>query len=147
MAVKPIPDGWHVVTPYLLVPDTQAQIEFIVDGLGGREIMAMRTPDGAPMHAETELGDSKIMMGLASEQFRAMPSMLYVYVEDVDAVYRQALDIGGESLQEPKDQSYGDRTAAVKDVNGNHWYLATHIEDLSDEELHRRSDEAMKEGG
>jgi uncharacterized glyoxalase superfamily protein PhnB len=147
MAVKPIPDGYHTVTPYLVVADTQAQLEFIVNALGGTEVSAMRLPDGTPMHAETQLGDSKVMLGMSAPEFPPLPAMLYVYVADVDRAYQQAVGAGGESLQEPQDQFYGDRTAAVKDPNGNKWYLATHVEDVSEEEMEQRGAKAMQQAG
>jgi len=147
MPVKPIPDGFHTVTPYLLVPDTQAQLEFIIHALGGSEVYAMRTPDGTLMHAEVQLGSSKVMMGQATGEYPPMPTMLYLYVADVDAAYQQAVGAGGESLQEPKDEFYGDRTAAVEDVNGNKWYLATHVENVSEEEMEKRAAKAMQQAG
>ena len=147
MAVKPIPDGYHTVTPYLIVADTTAQLDFIVNALGGSEVYAMRTPDGTPMHAEAQLGDSKIMLGMAGgEAYPPLPAMLYVYVADVDAAYTRAMKAGAESVQAPTDMFYGDRTATVKDPNGNKWSLATHIEDLSEAELGKRAAEAMAQG-
>lgn len=147
MAVKPIPDGYHTVTPYLIVPDTRAQLAFIVNALGGRENYAMRLPDGTPMHAEAQLGGSKVMLGMAAGEVPPMPAMLYVYIEDVDSAYQRAVAAGGQSLQEPQNQFYGDRTAAVKDPNGNHWYLATHVEDLSEQEMQARAEAAMQQAG
>lgn len=147
MAVKPIPEGYHSITPYLLVPDTGAQLDFIVNALGGSEVFSMHMPDGTLMHAETQLGDSKVMLGLSMGEHQPLTAMLYFYVPDVDAVYKQALGAGGESIQEPKDQFYGDRTAAVQDPNGNQWYLATHVEDVSKEEMDKRAKEAMGQAG
>ena len=126
-------------------------MEFITKALNGKELFAMRTPDGRIMHAEAQIGDSKVMMGQAGGEHKPMPCMLYVYVRAVDTSYKRAMrwlkknsgGVGG-SLQEPKDEFYGDRTAAVRDPNGNSGYLATHVEDVNEQEMARRGAEAMK---
>ena len=114
----------------------------------------MRTPDGKIMHAEAQIGDSKVMLGQSGGEHQPMPCMLYVYVRSVDTSYKRAVrwlkknsKNAGGPLQEPKNEFYGDRTGAVRDPNGNIWYLATHVEDVSEEELAKRSAEAMKQGG
>jgi uncharacterized glyoxalase superfamily protein PhnB len=111
----------------------------------------MRTPDGKIMHAEAQIGDSKVMLGQAHGENQPMPCMLYLYVRAVDTSYKRAVrwlkknsKTAGGSVQEPKDEFYGDRVGAVRDPNGNLWYLATHVEDVSEEELGRRAQEAMK---
>ena len=125
MAVKPIPDGYHTVTPYLLVPDVPRQIEFLKEAFDARETHRSATPDGTVNHAEVQIGDSRIMMGQAQEKWPAMPTMLYLYVEDVDAWYHRALQAGGVSVQDVADAPYGDRVGGVKDPFDNQWWLAT----------------------
>jgi uncharacterized glyoxalase superfamily protein PhnB len=140
--VKPIPDGYQSVIPYLVVGDAAAQIDFMKRALGAQEIMRLMNPDGKIGHTEMRIGDSVVMLGEASEQWKPMPCMLYLYVTDVDAVYRRTVEAGGVSIKEPQDQFYGDRTAGVTDMNGNQWWLGMHIEDISTEELQRRHAEA-----
>lgn len=136
--VKAIPEGYQAVIPYLVVDHADEVIRFIKQAFGATETFAMKNPDGSAGHTELRIRDSVIMLGAAREQWKALPAMLYLYVEDVDAVYAHALAAGGKSIQAPADQFYGDRTAAVADVSGNQWWLATHKEDLSMEELERR---------
>ncbi len=140
MAVKPIPEGFHTVTPYLIVENPDEVISFLREAFGAEELFRMSGPDGGVWHAEVQLGDSRLMLGGASEQWPAMPAVLYVYVEDVDATYRRALAAGATSVMEPADQFYGDRHGGVRDLAGNQWWIATHIEDVTPEELERRRD-------
>ncbi len=144
MAVKPIPEGSHTVTPYLIVEDAARVIEFAKQTFGANETERMTEPGGRIMHAEIRVGDSLIMLGEPMGKFQPMPTMLYVYVPDTDATYRKALQAGGESVMEPADQFYGDRNAGVKDPCGNMWWIATHKEDVAPEEMRRRAAEAMK---
>ena len=139
MAVKPIPEGFHTVTPYLVAKDAAALIDFITRGLGGQEKFVMKRPDGSIGHAEMIVGDSHVMIGQAGGANPAFPAMLYLYVRDVDATFKQAVAAGGQSLHEPSTQFYGDRHGAVTDSNGNQWWIATHVEDVSQEELERRA--------
>jgi uncharacterized glyoxalase superfamily protein PhnB len=130
MAIKPIPDGYNRVQPYLLVRDVLKQIDFLTNTFGAREIMHTTGGSGGT-HAEVRIGESVIMMGGDnSPGWTPMPSALYVYCEDVDTVYRRALATGGISLEEPADKPYGDRVAGVKDSAGNIWWIATHIADI-----------------
>ena len=99
----------------------------------------MMGPDGLVMHASLRIGDSMVMLTDAREQWPAQLTGLYLYVPDVDAWYRRAIAAGAESMGEPKDQFYGDRMCGVKDPSGNTWWIATHVEDVSDEELMRRT--------
>ena len=142
MAVKPIPEGYHTVTPYLIGHGTAELIGFLKESFGAQEKERHMRPDGAIMHAEVRIGDSIVMMGEASDEFKAMPTSIHLYVEDVDAAYKRALQAGGTSLREPADQFYGDRSAGVVDACGNQWWLATHVEDVSRQEMQRRQ-EAM----
>lgn len=140
MAVQPIPPGFHTVTPHLTVDDGDAMVEFLKRAFDGRELFpASRRPDGSLAHAQLRIGDSNLMVGQGSAQWPPMPCSLYLYVPNVDAVYRQALAAGGTSVREPTDEFYGDRSAGVKDMCGNYWWIATHIEDVSPEELARRA--------
>ena len=143
MAVKPIPDGYHTVTPYLLVDDVNREIEFLTEAFGASVDHHMKGPDGAGEHAEVRIDDSAVMMGKARDAFKAMPCMIYLYVPDADATYKQALGAGATSLQEPQDMFYGDRNAGVKDPHGNMWWIATHKEDLTPEEIEKRAETAM----
>ncbi len=144
MAVKPIPDGYHTVTPYLMTPGAAELIEFAKRAFGATERFRMAGPDGTIVHAEIQIGDSVVMVSDGSPEYPPMPSLLHLYVEDVDAAYAEALAAGAESLREPEDQFYGDRSGGVKDVFGNQWWLATHVEDVSPDEIRRRQ-EALAE--
>ena len=139
MVVKPIPAGYHTVTPYLVVSGAAQLIDFMKQVFAAEELSRMARPDGTIMHAEVKIGDSRVMLGEASGEAAAMPAMIHLYVEDMDAVYQKALQAGATSLREPEDQFYGDRLGGVKDAFGNQWWLATHIEDVSPEEMARRA--------
>jgi uncharacterized glyoxalase superfamily protein PhnB len=140
MPVKPIPDGYHSVTPYLAVEGAARLIDFLKQTFDAQEVERMMSPDGNVRHAEVKIGDSIVMLGEASGQWKPMPSILYVYVNDTDATYHRALQAGATSTREPTDQFYGDRNAGVLDPCGNQWWIATHIEDISPEELRRRAE-------
>lgn len=137
MSVKPIPDGYHSVTPFLNVHGAEQAIDFLVRAFGAEERSKMKTPSGAVAHAEVRIGDSVVML---SEATATAPttSMLLLYVSDCDAVYAKALAAGAKSHMEPKDQPWGDRFARVVDPFGNDWSIATHIEDISRDEMDRR---------
>ena len=145
MAVNPIPEGFHNVTPYLVVREVPKLLDFLKQVFKAQEIMRMPTPDGTIMHAEVRIGDSPIMMGEARGEHKPMPGSIYLYVDDTDATYQRALQAGGTSLMEPANQFYGDRGASVVDPVGNHWFIATHIEDVQPEELARRAEAYMKQ--
>ena len=140
MAVKAIPDGYHSVTPYLIVKGAEQLIDFLKEAFGAQETFRMPGPEGI-MHAEVRIGDSAVMMSDAMAEFGPMPTMIHLYVEDVDAVYKRALEAGATPVQELKDQFYGDRAGGVRDAFGNLWYIATHVEDVPFEELERRQRE------
>jgi uncharacterized glyoxalase superfamily protein PhnB len=144
MAVKAIPEGYHAITPYLVATGASKLVDFLKQAFDAQEIFRMPAPDGSIMHAEIKIGDAMVMLGEASEQWKPMPCALCLYVQDADAVYRRALQAGATSLMEPTDQFYGDRQGGVKDPSGNTWWIATHKEDVSPEELKRRSEEHMK---
>src|SRR6187551_2862415 len=140
MAVKPIPEGYHTVTPYLMVKDAPAFIDFLNHAFDAKEIFRSTTPDGSLMHAEVKLGDSMIMLTEASEKYPPAHSYYYLYVPDVDASYKKALEAGAKSEMEPADQFYGDRSAGVKDPFGITWWIGTHVEDVSSEEMQKREE-------
>lgn len=130
MTVKPIPEGFHTITPYLLVPDVARLIDFLKQALDAREIYRSEAPDGTVNHAQVQIGDSMVMMGQARDEWKPMPTMLYLYVEDVDAWYHRALQAGGTSVRELTDEPYGDRVGGVKDPFDNQWWIATHKVDM-----------------
>lgn len=140
---NPIPDGYHTVTPYLVVKGVADLIEFIKEVFDGEEIWITPRPDGSIQHARVRVGDSPIMMGEPVGDITPMPATLYVYVDDPDATYERALKAGATSVRAPADQFYGDRNAGVQDASGNQWWMAAHKEDVSPEELAKRlSDQA-----
>jgi uncharacterized glyoxalase superfamily protein PhnB len=141
MAVKPIPDGYHTVTPYLTVADAEAQIDFLQKAFGAEETYRHTDDKGRVGHAEVRVGSSMLMIGQARDQWTPKPACFYLYVEDVDALYKRAVAAGGKKLQEPANQPYGDRSGGVEDSLGNQWWIGTHIEDVSPEEIQRRYSE------
>ncbi|MGH2500066.1 MAG: VOC family protein [Candidatus Limnocylindria bacterium] len=146
MPVNAVPAGYHTVTPYLLVRGAERLIRFLQEAFGAEEIERVPGPSGRISHAEVKIGDSVVMMGEPSDPATVTSTMLYLYLEDVDKVYARALRAGGTSVQEPKNEFYGDRTAAVEDHAGNKWYIATHVEDVPTDELARRAAELAPTG-
>lgn len=142
--VNPIPENYQRVIPYLIVKGAAGLMDFLKNVFNAEEIERMEMPDGTIAHGEVRIGDSVIMVSEASEMYAANPTMLYVYVEDVDAVYKTALEYGATSVKEPADQFYGDRSCMVTDDTGNSWGIASHVEDVSPEEMGRRAAEAMQ---
>ena len=138
MAVKKIPEGYGTVTPYLVVSDAAKLLDFIKSAFGAQELFRMEGPNGRIAHAEAQIGTSRVMVGEPMEPGRDTRAMLHLYVEDCDAMYAAALDAGATSDRVPADQFYGDRSAGVKDPFGNYWYVSTHVEDVSPEEMERR---------
>ena len=144
--VKPIPEGYHTLTPYLVVDGAEKIIRFMKEAFGAQPVFEpMVRPDGKVMHAEFRIGDSIVMISDASERAKATSAMLHVYVPNVDEVYQKALKAGGTSVMEPSDMFYGDRSGGVTDAAGNHWHIGTHIEDVSPAELKKRATEFMKQ--
>ena len=125
----------HTITPYLLVDGADDLIAFMQDAFGAELQARHLRPDGKVMHAQIRVGDSRIEMGDANDQFKAFPVALHVYIDDVDGVYARALAAGATTTHPLTDQPYGDREAGVKDRWGNVWYLATHQENVTEEEL------------
>ena len=141
MAVKPIPDGYQTVTPYLTVADAEAQIKFLKQAFGAEETFRHTDDKGKVWHAEVRLGTSMVMIGQARDQWTPRPAGFYLYVEDVDAVYKRAVAAGGKPMREPTNEAYGDRSGGVEDSQGNQWWVGTHVEDVSPEEIQRRYSE------
>ena len=136
--VQPVPQGYNSVTPYLIVDGASKLIDFIKQTFSAQERDRAPGPKGRIGHAEMKIGDSIIMLSDSTDEWKPMPGNLYVYVDDVDTVYRRALAAGALTIREPKDQFYGDRSASVKDSFGNIWGIATHIEDVPPDEMQRR---------
>ena len=147
MAVKPIPEGYHTITPYLVVRGAQKTIDFAKNAFGAEVVFEpMKRPDGTILHGEFKVGDSRIMISDATEEHPAKQTMLYVYVPDVDAVFQKAIKAGGKSLHEPMDQFYGDRSGSVQDAAGNHWEIGTHKEDVAPDEIRKRAKKMFEQG-
>ena len=140
MRVKPIPKGYHTVTPYLVVEGVAKLIDFLKKAFDAKEKVQMTRPDGSIGHAEVKIGDSIVMMGDAMGDYKAMPATLYLYLKNTDAAYKRALAAGATSAMEPQDMFWGDRNAGVKDPFGNQWWIATHKENVSPKEMKKRSE-------
>jgi PhnB protein len=149
MATKPIPEGYNTVTPYLAVDDAAEAIEYYKEAFGAKESVRMLTPDGRIGHAELEIGDSHVMLSdpfpqastKSPKELGGTSVNIMTYVEDTDAAYKQAIDAGATSLMEPDDMFWGDRFSLVQDPFGHSWTIATHVEDVSPEEMQKRSEE------
>ena len=141
---NPVPQGFGTVTPFLCVTDAVKLIDFLKHAFAAEVTFRMDGPDGSVAHAEVKIGDSKVMIGQVPPE-RAMRAMLHLYVPNTDAVYNSAIAAGATSIREPADQFYGDRSGGVRDIWGNEWWMATHIEDVSPEEMERRM-KAMSAG-
>ena|SRR5437868_11392049 len=143
---KPIPDGYHTATPYLIVDGAARAIEFYKEAFGAKEMMRMAEPSGRVGHAEIKIGNSAIMladefpeMGARSPKaLGGTPVSLMLYVEDVDKVFARAISAGGKETRPVKDQFYGDRMGSLADPFGHEWHIATHKEDVSPEEMKGR---------
>ena len=149
--VSPIPAGYHSVTPYLVLDGAAKAIDFYKQAFDATELFRMPMPDGKVAHAEIKIGNSPVMLADASEEFKGpssfggTPVSLMIYVEDVDRVFRQALAQGATQLRPVVDQFYGDRSGTLSDPFGHVWSIATHVEDVSEEEIARRM-AAMPQG-
>ena len=146
-SVKPIPDGYTAVTPYLTIKGAAAALDFYKKAFGAEEAFRMNTPDGKVMHAEIRIGGAVIMLHDEMPEWKALSpqtigdsaSSIMLYVNDVDAVMKRALDAGATLMMEAADQFYGDRCGGVKDPFGHKWSIATHVEDVAPDEIARRA--------
>jgi PhnB protein len=141
--VNPIPQGFHTITPYLIVSDASRLIDFIKKSFNATEIDRFET-DNTILHAILQIGDSKIMISDSNQNMKPMPCFLYLYVDNVDETFQRAIAAGAISMREPTDEFYGDRGAGVLDFAGNNWYIATHKKDVSRDELKRLAEEQIK---
>jgi PhnB protein len=151
MATKPIPDGYHTVTPYLAVDDAARAIEYYAKAFGAKELGRMDAPGGKVGHAELQIGDSRIMLSDPFPQSSTRPpkelggttGSVFMYVEDVDAVVKRAVDAGATITMEPDNMFWGDRFGTITDPFGHVWSIATHVEDVPPEEMAERARTAM----
>lgn len=155
MPVSPIPEGYHSVTPYLILKDAAAAIEFYKKALGAVELYRMEAPGGKIGHAEIKIGDSPVMLAdeypdmgyKGPESLGGTSVSLMVYVADVDKIYPRAIAAGGKELRPLQNQFYGDRSGTLSDPFGHVWTISSHVEDVSEEEMAKRAEAAMKEAG
>lgn len=155
MSAKPVPEGYHTVTPYLTLKNAPAAIDFYKKAFGAVELMRLAGPDGTIMHAEIKIGDSPIMLAEEMPQYGnkspqalgGSPVGLAVYIPDVDAAFSKAVAAGAAVERPVMDQFYGDRSGTVKDPFGHTWTLATHTEDVSAAEIERRFAAFMAKAG
>jgi PhnB protein len=139
MPVKPVPEGYHTVTPLISVKGAGRLIDFLKEGFRATEIYRFNADDGSVMHAELKIGDSIVMLGEMMEGSPPMITALYLYVPDADATFKAAVQAGGKPIEKPEVRFWGDRAGSVGDFAGNMWWIATHVEDVSPEELSRRA--------
>ena len=147
MNVKPIPEGYHSVTPYLIVSGASDAIAFYKKALGAQEVMRLADPGGKVHHAEIKIGDSRIMLADEHPEIQALspktvggsPVSIHLYVEDVDAAVERAVAAGAKLVRPVADQFYGDRVGGIEDPFGYRWFIATRKEDLTMDEIHRRA--------
>lgn len=139
-----IPTGFHAVTPYFILKDAPKFIAFMQEVFAAKEVFRFAGPDGRIHHASMKIDGSMIELSEGSPEYPAMPLSIHLYVPDVDAVYERALKAGAVSKGAPQNQFYGERSADVEDPCGNRWFIATHLEDLSPDELTRRAAEQGK---
>jgi len=148
---KPIPQGYHTVTPYLVIRDCAKAIEFYKQAFGAQEHVCMRTPEGKIMHAEIRIGDSTVMMGeehpkmdyWSPQKYGGTSVGIMLYVENADAVFAQAVKAGATPLMPPADMFWGDRYGKLNDPFGHQWSIATHQWDLTPEEMEQAASKAM----
>ena len=144
--VKPIPEGYHSVTPYLIIKGAAEAIEYYKKSFGATELFRMPTPDGKIGHAELKIGDSPIMLSdehpdlghVGPQTLGGTPVGIMIYVDDVDTIYKRAISGGGQEVKPLQDQFYGDRSGTLKDPFGHMWTVATHVEDVAPEEMEKR---------
>jgi PhnB protein len=154
-SVKPIPEGYHSITPYLCIKDAAKALDFYKEAFGAQELFRMAQPDGRIGHAEIQIGDSRLMIAdecpdmefRSPQTYGGSPVGIHLYVEDVDATVNMALVAGAKLVKQVNDQFYGDRNGTVEDPFGHRWFISTHIEDLSQEEICIRLEAQRAAGG
>jgi len=150
-AAKPVPDGYHSITPSLVLDNAAQTIDWYKNALGAQEVSRSVGPDGKIMHAELKIGDSRFMMndvmmgGKGPQAFGGSPASLWLFVEDSDALYNRAVGAGAKVIMPIADQFWGDRAGAVADPAGYHWWIATRKEDLTPAEMQQRAAEFFKQ--
>jgi len=152
--VKPVPEGYHTVTPYLIVKGAAGAIEFYKKAFGATELLRMPDPSGKIGHAEIKIGDSPIMLAdefpergvLSPQTIGGSPVSILLYVENVDVLFKQAVAAGAKVTRPLQDQFYGDRMGGLTDPFGHQWHVATHVEDVAPEELKKRAAAAAHGG-
>jgi uncharacterized glyoxalase superfamily protein PhnB len=151
MSAKPIPEGYHTLTPFLIVRNAARAIEFYKQAFGAQERGVAKGPDGKVMHAEVKIGDSVIMLSdeypefgsLSPQSVGGSPMGLHIYIENVDAAFDRAVKAGAQVEMPVMDQFWGDRYGKLKDPFGHKWSIATHVNDMSADEMKRSMDDAM----
>lgn len=136
--IKPVPEGYETVIPYLVVDQAADVVDFLTRAFDAQTIMALRRSDGTVGHTELTVGRSTVMLSDATAEWAAMPARVFLYVDDVDARFALAIRSGGAPVMEPADTDHGDRMACVVDAGGNEWWIASRIENLSPDELQAR---------
>lgn len=153
--VKPVPDGYHTVTPYLACADAAQAIAFYKKAFGAKELLRVPGPGGKIGHAELRIGDSRVML---ADEYREMDFLgplsrggsavhLHIYMPNADKVVERAVEAGAKVVQPLEDKFYGDRTGSVQDPFGHVWHIATHVEDVPPRELEKRAEKMMKDPG
>lgn len=140
-AVRPVPEGYYTVTPWIIVRGAAQQIDFMKEAFGAEEIARVYSEGGTIGHAEVRIGDSVVMLFDSKDDWPDTPCFLRLYVEDCDATYQQALKAGATSVTKPTNMPWGDRVGRVRDPLGNLWWIMTRIEDVDEEEMARRAGE------
>lgn len=144
--VRPIPEGYHTVTPYMTIKNAAKALDFYKKAFNAKELFRMDDPGGKIMHAEIQIGDSKLMLSdempewntKSPESYGGSPMSLMLYVEDVDSLFKQAMNAGATEVKAVENQFYGDRSGTLKDPFGHIWTLATHVEDVPEAEMRKR---------
>ena len=156
MSVKPIPDGFRTITPHLIIKQAGDAIAFYEKAFGAKQKMCLPAPDGSIMHAEIMIGDSMLMIAedmemmdyvFAPTKLGGTTATVALYVEDADALFKQAVDAGATAIMEPNDAFWGDRYSKVRDPFGHEWEIITHLEDLTPEEIGQRAAAMFAQGG